>query len=73
MLLAGDEFGNSQGGNNNSYCQDNETGWLDWSTLKGEEQAFLNFVLTFRSPPRGNRRIFSPGVWALLKSVSGVC
>ena len=44
MLLAGDEFGNSQGGNNNSYCQDNETGWLDWSTLKGEEQHFLNFV-----------------------------
>ena len=31
MLLAGDEFGNSQGGNNNAYAQDNETGWLDWS------------------------------------------
>jgi len=30
MLLAGDEFGNSQGGNNNAYAQDNETGWLDW-------------------------------------------
>ena len=27
MLLAGDEFGNSQAGNNNAYCQDNETGW----------------------------------------------
>ena len=33
MLLAGDEFGNSQGGNNNAYCQDNETGWLDWAGL----------------------------------------
>jgi isoamylase len=33
MLLAGDEFGNSQGGNNNAYAQDNETGWLDWSGL----------------------------------------
>jgi glycogen operon protein len=30
MLTAGDEFGRSQGGNNNAYCQDNETTWLDW-------------------------------------------
>ena len=33
MLLAGDEVGNSQGGNNNAYCQDNEIGWVDWSGL----------------------------------------
>jgi len=33
MLLAGDEFGNSQLGNNNAYAQDNETGWLDWNGL----------------------------------------
>jgi isoamylase len=31
MLLAGDEFGQSQSGNNNAYAQDNETSWLDWS------------------------------------------
>ena len=31
MLNAGDEIGNSQGGNNNAYCQDNPTGWLDWA------------------------------------------
>ncbi|MDZ4730053.1 MAG: glycogen debranching protein GlgX [Xanthomonadales bacterium] len=31
MLLAGDEFGHSQAGNNNAYAQDNQTGWLDWS------------------------------------------
>ncbi|MBD0710655.1 glycogen debranching enzyme GlgX [Streptomyces sp. CBMA291] len=31
MLLAGDETGRTQGGNNNAYCQDNETGWLDWT------------------------------------------
>jgi len=31
MLLAGDEIGRSQGGNNNAYCQDNGTSWLDWS------------------------------------------
>jgi glycogen operon protein len=30
MLLAGDEFGRTQGGNNNAYCQDNEVSWLDW-------------------------------------------
>ena len=30
MLVAGDEFGRTQGGNNNAYCQDNETSWLDW-------------------------------------------
>ncbi|MCA1218004.1 glycogen debranching protein GlgX [Streptomyces sp. 8L] len=33
MLVAGDEMGRTQGGNNNAYCQDNEVGWLDWSLL----------------------------------------
>ena len=33
MIFSGDEFGNSQGGNNNPYCQDNETGWVDWKAL----------------------------------------
>jgi isoamylase len=33
LLLAGDEVGNSQNGNNNAYCQDNPTGWIDWSAL----------------------------------------
>jgi glycogen operon protein len=36
MLLAGDELGNSQGGNNNAYAQDNETGWVDWSGLHSD-------------------------------------
>ena len=44
MLLAGDEFGNSQGGNNNAYAQDNETGWLDWSGLDDDP----DFVLDVR-------------------------
>ena len=39
LLMAGDEFGNSQGGNNNAYCQDNRTGWLNWK--KGEKFAWL--------------------------------
>ena len=36
MLLAGDEFGNTQAGNNNAYAQDNETGWVDWSGLSAD-------------------------------------
>lgn len=35
MLLAGDELGNSQAGNNNAYAQDNEIGWVDWTGLDG--------------------------------------
>ncbi|MDX1515518.1 MAG: glycogen debranching protein GlgX [Woeseiaceae bacterium] len=40
LLLAGDEFGNSQSGNNNAYAQDNETGWLDWSGLDADPEYF---------------------------------
>jgi isoamylase len=43
MLLAGDEFGNSQHGNNNAYPQDNEIGWLDWSGVSGDPE-FLRQV-----------------------------
>ena len=38
MLLSGDEFGNSQNGNNNAYMQDNPTTWLDWDWLYSTEQ-----------------------------------
>ena len=43
LLLAGDEVGNSQNGNNNAYCQDNEIGWVDWSNLgqDGEDMTAL--------------------------------
>ena len=41
MLLAGDELGNSQSGNNNAYCQDNPIGWVDW---QGADPGFLDFV-----------------------------
>ncbi|MGW6857996.1 glycogen debranching protein GlgX [Streptomyces xanthophaeus] len=47
MLVAGDEFGRTQGGNNNAYCQDNETGWVDWSLLEDPAWAEL-FALTAR-------------------------
>lgn len=41
LLLAGDEFGNSQNGNNNCYCQDNETGWVDWRGLTKNNDIFV--------------------------------
>jgi isoamylase len=43
MLLAGDEFLRTQGGNNNAWCQDNETSWLDWR-LADANADFLRFV-----------------------------
>ncbi|OZG72352.1 glycogen debranching enzyme GlgX [Hahella sp. CCB-MM4] len=42
-LLAGDEFGNSQQGNNNAYCQDNPTSWLDWGLLESRT-SLVHFV-----------------------------
>lgn len=40
LLMAGDEFGNSQNGNNNPYCLDNETTWLNWNDLKKNKWIF---------------------------------
>jgi glycogen operon protein len=44
MLLAGDEFGRTQKGNNNAYCQDNEIGWVDWEAIKAEGQSLVAFT-----------------------------
>jgi glycogen operon protein len=45
MLLAGDEFGRTQNGNNNPYCQDSEISWLDWELAKAPEgEALTAFV-----------------------------
>lgn len=50
LLLAGDEFGNSQSGNNNAYCQDNEISWLNWNLVKtnGDIHDFVKFLIRFR-------------------------
>ncbi|MGB3928171.1 MAG: glycogen debranching enzyme GlgX, partial [Sphingobium sp.] len=41
----GDEFGRTQGGNNNAYCQDNEISWIDWSLLESDEgKALFDFT-----------------------------
>ena len=50
MILAGDEFCNTQFGNNNAYCQDNEISWLDWDLLKNNKEIFNFFknMIKFR-------------------------
>ena len=46
MLLAGDEFGRSQQGNNNAYCQDNKTAWLNWEGIDESGEALMAFTRT---------------------------
>ncbi|MCI8785485.1 MAG: glycogen debranching protein GlgX [Eubacterium sp.] len=50
MFLAGDEFGNTQFGNNNPYCQDNPISWLDWRLLEKNRElfAFFKYMIAFR-------------------------
>ncbi|MEM8730940.1 MAG: glycogen debranching protein GlgX [Pseudomonadota bacterium] len=48
MLLAGDEGGHSQAGNNNSYCQDNETSWIDWDRFDPDLVDFTAALSRFR-------------------------
>jgi isoamylase len=64
MLLAGDEMGRSQHGNNNGYCQDNELSWVNWD-LSSEDREFLSFVsrlIEFRKQhPSFRRRNFFQG------------
>jgi isoamylase len=54
MFRAGDEFLNTQYGNNNPYNQDNETGWLDWSQLRANQDIFRFFknMIAFRKSHR---------------------
>jgi len=44
MMVAGDEFGRTQGGNNNAYCQDNEISWVAWEGIDEEDRRLLDFV-----------------------------
>ncbi|MEU7877585.1 glycogen debranching protein GlgX [Microbispora bryophytorum] len=64
MLLAGDEFGRTQRGNNNAYCQDNDTSWIDWSLVR-QEGDLLDFVRRLaalrRAHPVFRRRRFFQG------------
>ena len=49
MLLAGDELGHSQAGNNNAYAQDNATTWIDWAKADPELAAFVGRLTAFRA------------------------
>ena len=57
MLLGGDEFRRTQRGNNNAYCQDNETSWVDWSLCQRNDEIFR----------------FARGVLALRRDAPGRC
>jgi isoamylase len=50
MLLGGDEFRRTQGGNNNAYCQDDATSWYDWSDLQrhGDLHQFARHIIALR-------------------------
>ncbi len=48
MLLAGDELANSQGGNNNAYCQDNEISWINWDSADADLLSFTKRLIAFR-------------------------
>jgi isoamylase len=67
MLVAGDEIGRTQGGNNNAYCQDNAISWVDWN-LSDEAKAFLEFtkhvVRLRRDHPSLHRSKFLQGALA---------
>ena len=64
MITAGDELGRTQNGNNNAYCQDNETSWINWS-LDDNGRALLQFVRRMveirRDHPAFRRRDFFQG------------
>jgi glycogen operon protein len=66
MLLAGDEFGRTQQGNNNAYCQDNEISWLDWN-LDAKGRSLMKFVQTLcglrRKYPILHRNRFLTGAY----------
>jgi isoamylase len=58
MILAGDEIGNSQNGNNNAYAQDNDIGWINWDKQDDAFLAFCQKIIAFRKihPILGQKR-----------------
>ncbi len=65
MILSGDEFCNSQMGNNNAYCQDNKISWLDWNNLEENKDVFEFFkkIIAFRKEhPVMRRKDFYTGM-----------
>ncbi len=61
MLVAGDEIGRSQGGNNNAWCQDNATSWIDWGLVERHKDLLRFFSLLIRL--RSTHRLFRRNAW----------
>ncbi len=76
MILAGDERGHTQNGNNNVYCQDNETAWLNWEPTPSGDAffAFVQRVIALRrAHPSFRRRNFFHGKPLEGSTVKDVC
>ncbi|MGI4020911.1 MAG: glycogen debranching protein GlgX [Janthinobacterium lividum] len=68
MLVAGDEFGRTQNGNNNAYCQDNEVSWLNWENADLDLQQFTQKLISFRN----SHPAFSRRKWFQGQAIKGV-
>jgi isoamylase len=67
MLLAGDELGHTQNGNNNAYCQDNELSWLDWQHSDKDLIEFTREIIEFRK----QHPVFRRRKWYQGRSIRG--
>jgi glycogen operon protein len=67
MLLGGDEFGRTQQGNNNAYCQDNEISWFDWENMDEDLLQFTKDLIDFR----WNHPVFTRQKWFQGRSING--
>ncbi len=67
MLVAGDELGKTQKGNNNAYCQDNELSWIDWENMDEELVEFTAQLIRLRH----EHHVFSRIQWFKYKPVNG--
>lgn len=68
MLVAGDEFGRSQGGNNNAYCQDNEISWINWSNINQKQLEFCQKLIALRT----NHPVFRRRRWFTGVPIKGI-
>lgn len=68
MLVAGDEFGRTQQGNNNAYCQDNEISWLDWEHADQELLLFTRQLIAIRK----SHPVFTRRRWFQGRQIRGV-
>ncbi|TVQ09538.1 MAG: glycogen debranching enzyme GlgX [Bacteroidetes bacterium] len=67
MLVAGDEMGKTQKGNNNAYCQDNELSWIDWDNMDEELVEFTSQLIRLRL----DHHVFSRILWFRYKPLNG--